>query len=682
MIDKIRNIGIIAHIDAGKTTTSERMLFYTGKTYKKGGVDDGNTVTDWMDQERERGITIISAATTCYWKDHKINLIDTPGHVDFTVEVERSLRVVDGALGIFCSVGGVQPQSETVWRQSERYGIPRIIFINKMDRKGADFTRVVKEIESKLNSRTLIMQLPILKGETLAGIIDLVQNNYIEYNDDGNEKSAVIKEVPPELSARALKYRNRLIERIADEDEDIMHSYIDGKPVSAEKIKSVVRRGVLELKFFPCFAGTSLKDKGTVLLLDAIVDYLPSPADRGDIKGKNPHTGKEETRGVDDAFSGYVFKVYNEAHLGKLLYTRIYSGNLKRGTQVYNCTRDHSEKINKIYEVSANKFFEKDVVEAGEIVAVSGLKNTLTGDTLTGKASRIVFESIDFPEPVIHVSIEPKVKSDQEKVFTTLKKLIEEDPSIKAKIDPETGQILLMGMGELHIQVIAERIKREYNLNIRIGTPEVAYRETLMAEASGEGKFIKQSGGRGHYGHVVIKVEPIAAEEKFIFESTVGGDRIPKEFISAVKQGVLEGMEAGPVLGCPVINVKVTVTDGSYHTVDSNEIAYKIAGSIAFQDACRKAKPVLLEPIMWIEIIVPEEFLGAVLADFNMRQGKVDEIKETDALKIIKGTVPLRNVFGYATNLRSLTQGRGNYIIEPLHYEPAPESEIKRLTGL
>ncbi|MCX8083148.1 MAG: elongation factor G [bacterium] len=683
-IKKTRNIGIIAHIDAGKTTTTERLLFYTGKTYKIGEVDEGTAVMDWMDQEKERGITISAAATTCYWKNHKINIIDTPGHVDFTVEVERALRILDGVIAIFCGVGGVQPQSETVWRQSSKYNIPRLIYINKMDRTGADFFRVIKEIDQKLHSKPLILHLPVFSGDNFQGVIDIVESKSIYYPSE-DERASLKKDIPERLKDEFLNYRNILIEKISEVDEKIMEKYLDGKDITIDELKYAIRKGTLECKFFPVFCGASLRNKGTLLLLDAIVDYLPSPVDRGKIEGINPLNGEQVERmpSEKEKFSMYAFKVYNDPHKGRIVYTRIYSGILKRGHSVYNWTRNLKERIMKIFEVHADRYYEIEEAKAGDIVAVAGLKKSYTGDTISDNESPVLFEKMQFPEPVIYVSIEPKTQSEQDKVYNALLKISEEDPTIKIRVDEETGQTILMGMGELHIEVIAERLKREYKLNIRVGKPEVAYRETITTATTGEGKFIKKGveKEKGHYGHVVLKIEPLQRGEKFVFENLTDESKIPAQFISSIKEGIHEAMECGVLLGVPVVDIKVKLVDGSSHPVDSNEIAYKIAASIAFTEACRKASPVLLEPIMKIELSVPEEFLGEVLADFNMRNGHIEEIRMQSGFRVINGYVPLRTIFGYATTLRSLTQGRGSYIIEPLYYEIVPEIEMKKIIG-
>lgn len=683
-IEKVRNIGIIAHIDAGKTTTTERLLFYTGKTYKIGEVDEGTAVMDWMEQEKERGITIFAAATTCYWKEHKINIIDTPGHVDFTAEVERSLRVLDGAITILCGVGGVQPQSETVWRQSNKYNIPRLIYINKMDRTGADFYKVIKEVEQKLQSNPLVIQLPVFSKDEFLGIVDIVREKTIFYPSE-DERATIEKEIPEDMKEEVEKYRNILIEKIADVDETVMKRYLEGEDVTVSEIKQGIRKGTLECKFFPVLCGASLRNKGTLLLLDAIVDYLPSPTDRGKIAGVNPLNGKTVyvLPTEEEKFSMYAFKIYNEQHKGRLIYTRIYSGKLKRGHSVYNWTKNYKERITKIFEIHADRYYELEEANAGDIVALSGLKQTNTGDTLADKENPILFEKLKFPDPVIYVSVEPKTQSEQNKVFETLLKIAEEDPTVKVRIDEETGQTILMGMGELQIEVITERLKREYRLNIRVGKPEVAYRETITTSATGEGKFIKKGTEkeRGHYGHVVLSVEPLKRGERFAFENCVDESKIPAQFINPIQEGIYEAMECGIILGVPVVDVKVRVIDGSFHPTDSNEVAYKIAASMAFTEACRKATPVLLEPIMKIEISLPEEFLGDVLTDFYLRNGKIEHIDTQSGFKVIDGYVPLRTIFGYATVLRSLTQGRGSYIIEPSYYEIVPETEAKKIKG-
>jgi len=678
-IAKIRNIGIIAHIDAGKTTTTERFLFYTGKTYKIGEVDEGTATMDWMDQEKERGITITSAATTCFWKGYKRNIIDTPGHIDIAVEVERSLRVLDGAIGIFCGVSGVQPQSESVWRQSEKYGVPRIIYINKMDRIGADFFKVIKSIEKKLGTSVIVMQIPIGEGSSFEGIIDILEEKAIYYPGKFETESE-IKEIPDAFVEIVKKYKEEMIEKVAEVDEKIMEKYIKGEEIKKEELKKGIRKTTLARKFFPIFCGSSLKDKGTMFLLDAIVDYLPSPIDRGEIIGQNPISMEiEKILPLEKhPLSLLIFKVYNDIHLGRISYARIYSGVLKQGERIYNWTRKRKEKVLRILEIHANKYTEIKQAKAGDIVGLIGLKESFTGDTLGIENKPIVFEPIIFPEPVVSVAVEPKIKSEQSKVYEKFLTLTEEDPTVKVKTDSETGQIIVSGMGELHIEVLVERLRREHNLQVKLGKPEVAYRETISTFAKGEGKFIKQTGGKGHYGHVIVKIEPLPKGEKFKFVNMLEGEKIPIEFVPAIEEGIKEAIEVG-VFGYPIIDVKVSLIDGSSHSVDSNEVAYRIAATMAFKDAYKKAKPVLLEPIMKIEVTTPEEFLGEVLGDLNARKMKIENVESYGNTKIIKGLIPLRNVFGYTTSLRSLTQGRGSNIIEPLYYEQVPEEELSKI---
>jgi len=680
-LKKIRNIGIIAHIDAGKTTTTERFLYYTGKTYKIGEVDEGTAVMDWMDQEKERGITITAAATTCFWKDHKINIIDTPGHVDFTVEVERSLRVLDGAIGIFCGVGGVQSQSETVWRQSEKYKVPRLIFVNKLDRMGADFFKVIEDIKIKLKSLPLVMNIPVYdKNENFIGLVDVLEEKEVIYK--GNyETEAEVKEVREENLEKLEHYRKVLIEMVAEVDDYLMEKYIEGKEITKSEIKRAVRKGTIENKFFPAFCGSALKNKGTLFLLDGIVNYLPSPIDRRRVYGFSID-GKEEIDRIPDEnqpLSAIVFKVHNDIHLGRVLYTRIYSGKIRKGQRVFNSSRNIKEKLLRILEVHANKYQEKDEGRAGEIVALIGMKKTYTGDTICEASHPIIFEPLEFPEPVIYVAVEPKTRAQQEDVYAALSKITEEDPTIKMKVDTETGQLIIMGMGELHIDVIIERLKRESKLEVKTGKPQVAYRETITASSTGEGKFIKQTGTKGIYGHVILQLEPLERRKRFIFESKVSSDKIPPEFIPAIEEGVKEGMEVGALAGFPVIDIKAIIIDGSFHPTDSDEVAYKIASTIAFRNAYQKALPVLLEPIMKVEITVPEEFLGEIINDLNFRKGKIDNIETHKDLKVIISKIPLRKIFGYTTVLRSLTQGRGSCIIEPLYYERVPEEELNKI---
>ncbi|MCM8808627.1 MAG: elongation factor G [Candidatus Omnitrophica bacterium] len=682
MIEKVRNIGIIAHIDAGKTTTTERFLFYTGKTYKIGDVDEGTAVMDWMDQEKERGITIQAAVTTCFWKGHKINIIDTPGHVDFTVEVERSLRVLDGVIGIFCGVAGVQPQSETVWRQSEKYNVPRIIYVNKMDRIGADFFRVIDDINKKLGSKALILVLPIGSEDKFIGLIDIIEQKVIFYNSE-LETEAEIKEVDGDYKEILEKYRFKLIEELAEIDEEVMEKYLNGDNISKELLKKAIRKGTFECKIFPAFCGSSLKNKGTLLLLDAICDYLPSPLDRGEIKGINPITGRKEERKPipDEKFSGIIFKIYNDIHLGKIFYVRVYSGKIKRGDTVLNSSRSKKEKILKILEIHANKYFNKDEAIAGDIVGIIGLKNTYTGDTISQESNPIIFESINFPEPVIYSVIEPKIKGEYQKVYETIEKMLEEDPTLKVKIDEETGQIILMGMGELHLEVIAERLKREYKLQIRLGKPEVAYRETISLPCEGTGEFLNTVGDKLNYGYVSLKLEPAEKGEKFKFFNLVDRDKLPFEFVSSIEEGIKECLEVG-IYGFPIIDIKVNLIDAKFNPETSTHFGYRVASVIAFKNAYKNGAPIILEPIMRIEILTPEIFLGDVIHDFTTRNGKVTNIEIHGNTGFINGNVPLKKIFGYSTVLRSLTQGRGSFIIEPLYYEPVSDEEFKKIVGI
>ncbi|MCM8822172.1 MAG: elongation factor G [Candidatus Omnitrophica bacterium] len=679
-IENVRNIGIIAHIDAGKTTTTERILYYSGKISRIGDVDEGTTTMDWMDQERERGITITSAATTCYWRGHKINIIDTPGHVDFTAEVERSLRVLDGAIGIFCAVGGVQPQSETVWRQSEKYRIPRIIYINKLDRTGADFNRVVEQVEKRLQARCLVLQMPAGKESEFYGIIDLVENHMIIYPTE-SENDAIIEEIPDEMKQHTLLARNQMIEKLAENDEKIMDMYIGDKKIEPGIIKSAIRRSTLSNKLYPVFCGASLRNKGTKLLLDAIVDYLPSPVDRGDVFGEEPETGQIVARRpvVDEQTCILAFKVVNDIYFGRLLYARIYSGEIAPGIKLVNWTRKRKERVLKIFEVHANKFQEVEKAVAGDIVALVGLKETFTGDTLGVADSPIILEKMKFPEPVLRMKVEPKTKAEAEKVYQVLTKMSEEDPTFRLKIDSETGETIISGMGQLHIEVLIEKMKRQYNLEVRLGKPEVAYKETITQNATGTGKFIKQTGGKGHYGHVVIEIKPAPQDINFIFNSALKGEVIPAEFIPSIEEGIVEAMEVGPLRGYPVVNVEAVLIDGSFHPVDSNDIAFKIAASMAFKDAYAKAYPVLLEPIMKIEVTTPQQYIGEIIADFSMRGGKIEEMLDDGTYKIIKGFVPLRTIFDYPTVIRSLTQGRASYIIEPSFYQKISEEQLKKM---
>ncbi|MCX5693590.1 MAG: elongation factor G [Candidatus Omnitrophica bacterium] len=681
-LDKLRNIGIIAHIDAGKTTTSERVLFYTGKNYKIGEVHDGAATMDWMVQEQERGITITAAATTCKWKDITINLIDTPGHVDFTIEVERSLKVLDGAVVVFCAVGGVQPQSETVWRQADRYGVPRLAFVNKMDRTGADFFGIVKQMHDRLGGNVAAIQIPVGREANFSGIIDLVDKKLIQYKEDlGKEdmgKSFDVKEVPEESMAEFEKYRLILVEKVAEADDLIMEEYLAGKTVTNEQLKAGIRRGCIANKFVPLLCGSSLKNKGVQMVLDAVVDYLPSPIDVPPVKGTNPDSGEFEEVTADDKspFTALCFKVASDPFVGKIYFTRVYSGTLASGTYIYNSTKRLRERVTKIVKMHANHQEVTDSISTGDIAALVGLKDTKTGDTLCMEKNPILIEAMRFPEPVIQQAIEPKSKDAQEKLGMAMHKLEDEDPSFRVTYNQETGQTLIAGMGQLHLEIIVDRILREFNVEATVGAPQVAYRETIRKSVPSVGKFISQSGGRGQYGHCVIEMSPQETPGTGItFEDKIKSGAIPREFIPAVKQGIMGAAKNGVLAGLagyPVTDVKVVLVDGSFHEVDSSELAFKMAGSIAFQEGMKKAHPVLLEPIMDIEVIVPEEFMGQVIGDLSSRRAKIVALGQTLNLRTIRANVPLSEVFNYATVTRSLTQGRASYTMEPSFYSEVP----------
>lgn len=674
-LQKTRNIGIMAHIDAGKTTTTERILFYTGRVHKMGEVHDGAATMDWMVQEQERGITITSAATTCQWRGHCINIIDTPGHVDFTVEVERSLRVLDGAVAIFCAVGGVEPQSETVWRQADKYGVPRIAYVNKMDRVGADFYRVIEMIKKRLGANPVAIQLPIGSEENFQGLVDLVHNKAILYLDDlGKEYKEV--DIPEDMVEIAAKYRDILLENVAETDDELMMKYLEGEELTPEEIKRGIRKATIAVQMIPVLCGSSFKNKGVQPLLDAIVDYLPSPTDIASVQGINPETGEEDCRiaSDDSPFSALAFKIMTDPYVGRLTFFRVYSGTLKAGSHVYNSAKGRRERLGRILRMHANHREEIDEVYAGDIAAAIGLKFTGTGDTLCSENEPIILESMEFPEPVISVAIEPKTKADHDKMTIALQKLGEEDPTFKVNVDEETGQTIISGMGELHLEVIVDRLFREFKVEANVGRPQVAYKETIRQKARGEGKFVRQTGGRGQYGHAVIELEPREPGSGYEFVNSIVGGVIPKEFIPAVDMGVREAMENGILAGYPVIDVRVNLIDGSYHDVDSSEIAFKIAGSMAFHDAAKKAKPVLLEPIMKIEVVVHEEYMGDVIGDINARRGRIEEMEPRGNTQVIHGYVPLAEMFGYATELRSRTQGRGTYTMQFSHYEEVPQN--------
>jgi elongation factor G len=673
-LEKTRNIGIMAHIDAGKTTTTERILYYTGINYKIGEVHEGTATMDWMVQEQERGITITSAATTCHWRDHRVNIIDTPGHVDFTIEVERSLRVLDGAVAVFCSVGGVEPQTETVWRQADKYRVPRIAFVNKMDRLGADFFRVVKMIEDRLGARPVALQLPIGSEEKFAGIIDLVQMKAVIWEDESLGAKFRIEAIPEGMVAQAREYRDKLVEAVADSDETIMEKYLEGKEIGDGELRRAIRSAALAIRIVPVLCGSAFRNKGIQPLLDAVVDYLPSPLDIPPVKGINPHSqaGEERPARDDAPFSALAFKIMTDPFVGTLSFFRVYSGSLSSGASIYNSTKSKRERIGRLLKMHANKREEIKEVYAGDIAAAVGLKTATTGDTLCDEDHPIVLESIDFPDPVISIAIEPKSKADQEKLGLSLQKLATEDPSFRVRTDEETGQTIISGMGELHLEIIVDRLLREFNVGANVGKPQVAYKETIRKTVEQQGKFIRQTGGRGQYGDVWIKLEPLAAGNGFEFVDAIKGGTIPREYIPAVEKGVREATENGPLAGYPMVDVKVTLLDGSYHDVDSSEIAFKIAGSMALKEAARKANPVLLEPIMSVEVVVPEDFMGEVIGDINSRRGKVLGMETRPAAHAIDARVPLAQMFGYATDLRSLTQGRATYTMQFSHYEPVP----------
>ena len=673
-LEKTRNIGIMAHIDAGKTTTTERILYYTGINYKIGEVHEGTATMDWMVQEQERGITITSAATTCFWRDHRVNIIDTPGHVDFTIEVERSLRVLDGAVAVFCSVGGVEPQTETVWRQADKYGVPRLAFVNKMDRVGADFFRVVQMIRDRLGAAPAILQIPIGAEEKFIGIVDLITMKALVWEDESLGAKFHEEPIPEGLKLEADEHRDKLLEAVADCDEAIMEKYLDGKPIGEAELRAAVRKATLALKIVPVLCGSAFRNKGVQPMLDAVVDFLPSPTDIPPVKGINPATqAADERPAKDDApFAALAFKIMTDPYVGTLSFFRVYSGSLTSGASVYNSTRAKRERVGRLLKMHANKREEIKEVYAGDIAAAVGLKTATTGDTLCDENHPIVLESIDFPDPVISIAIEPKSKADQEKLGLSLQKLASEDPSFKVRTDEETGQTIISGMGELHLEIIVDRLLREFNVGANVGKPQVAYKETVRKAVEQQGKFIRQTGGRGQYGDVWIKLEPQAPGAGFEFVDAVKGGSIPREYIPAVEKGIREATDNGALAGYPVVDVKVTLFDGSYHDVDSSEIAFKIAGSMAFKEATRKAGPVLLEPIMSVEVVVPEEFMGDVIGDINSRRGKVLGMDTRPAAHAIDARVPLAQMFGYATDLRSMTQGRATYTMQFSHYEPVP----------
>ena len=674
-LEMTRNIGIMAHIDAGKTTTTERILYYTGVNHKIGETHDGAATMDWMAQEQERGITITSAATTCFWKGHRINIIDTPGHVDFTVEVERSLRVLDGSVTVFCAKGGVEPQSETVWRQAEEYHVPRMAYVNKMDIMGADFYNVVKMMKERLKCNAVPIQLPIGSEDTFRGIIDLIDMKADVYYDDMG-KDMRVEDIPEDMVDIAEEYHNALLEHVAEQDDELMEKYLSGEELTREEIVRTIRKSTIANTMVPVTCGTSYKNKGVQKLLDAIIDYMPAPTDIPAIRGVNPETGEEEDRHAsdDEPFSALAFKIAADPFVGKLCYFRVYSGTLSAGATVYNSVKDSNERIGRILQMHANHRQDIDIVYAGDIAAAIGVKNTTTGDTLCDEKHPVILESMEFPEPVIRVAIEPKTKAGQEKMGIALAKLAEEDPTFKAYTDEETGQTIIAGMGELHLEIIVDRLLREFKVEANVGAPQVAYRETIRRPADQDTKYARQSGGKGQYGHVKIKIEPNEAGKGYEFVNAIVGGAIPKEFIGPIDQGIQGAMQAGVLAGYPVVDVKVTLYDGSYHEVDSSEMAFKIAGSMAFKEAMRKADPVILEPIMKVAVIVPDEYMGDVIGDINARRGQIQGTESRSGTQQIDALVPLSNMFGYATDLRSKTQGRGQYSMEPSHYIDVPKS--------
>ena len=680
-LEKTRNIGIMAHIDAGKTTTTERILFYTGVNYKIGEVHDGAATMDWMEQEQERGITITSAATTCHWKGYRVNIIDTPGHVDFTVEVERSLRVLDGSVAVFSAKDGVQTQSETVWRQADHYHVPRIAFINKMDTVGADFLRAVKTMEDRLHANALAMQLPIGKQDTFTGIIDLLERKAEVYlSDDGTQYE--VREVPEDMKDLVEEYRDKIIEKAAEGDDALMEKYLEGVEPSIEEVKASIRRQTLNCDLFPVFCGSAYKNKGIQMLLDAVLDYLPAPTDVPAVKGTDPKTGEEITRESSDEapMAALAFKIMADPFVGKLAFFRVYSGIMKQGTYILNSTKGKKERVGRILQMHANNRKEIECAYSGDIAAAVGFKDVTTGDSLCDENHPIILEKMEFPEPVISVAVEPKTKADQEKMGTALQRLAEEDPTFKVHTDPETNQTIISGMGELHLDIIVDRMRREFKVECTVGKPQVAYRETIRKTVEAEGKFIRQTGGHGQYGHCWLRLEPMEAGKGFEFANEVVGGVIPKEFINPIQAGVEAAMEDGVVAGYPMVDIKVTVYDGSYHDVDSSEMAFKVAGSMAFKEGAKKADAVLLEPYMSVEVDVPEEYMGDVIGGLNSRRGRIEGMESENGESRIKGFVPLSEMFGYATGLRSATQGRGTFTMTFDHYEEVPKAISQQIT--
>lgn len=681
-IDKIRNIGIMAHIDAGKTTTTERILFYTGKLHRIGEVHDGAATMDWMEQEKERGITITSAATTCFWKDHQINIIDTPGHVDFTVEVERSLRILDGAVALFCAVGGVEPQSETVWRQADKYGVPRIAFINKMDRTGADFYNAVQMMKERLGANAIPVTLPIGEGDLFAGIIDLIDFKCRMFHEENFGQTFDLIDIPQDLLEVANKYRTEMLEAVSDVDDTLLEKYLGGEQISPSEVRDVLRKATIELKIIPVLCGSSFKNKGVQKLLDSVIDFLPCPADFKDIEAHHIGLSDVVKRKISETekFTALAFKIMTDPYVGKLTYFRVYSGTLKAGSYIFNSVSGKKERISRLLQMHANSRSEITEVSAGNIAAAVGLKFTRTGDTLCDEKDPVVLERIVFPEPVIQIAIEPKTKADQDKLSDALVRLADEDPTFRINVDDETGQTLISGMGELHLEILVDRMKREFKVEANVGKPQVAYRETIRETVQAEGKFVKQSGGRGKFGHVWIELGPNEPGKGFEFTNGIVGGVVPKEYIPAVSQGIQQAMRNGIIAGFPVVDIKAKIYDGSYHDVDSDEISFKVAGSMAFQTGARKAKPVLLEPIMSVEVVTPEDYLGDVMGDINSRRGKIEGFTSRKDAQVIKAKVPLSEMFGYATVLRSMTQGRAIYTMQFEHYNEVPKSIAEEIS--
>ena len=682
-LERCRNIGIMAHIDAGKTTTTERILYYTGRTHRLGEVHEGTATMDWMEQEQERGITITSAATTCFWRDIRINIIDTPGHVDFTAEVERSLRVLDGAVAVFDAVHGVQPQSEKVWRQADKYGVPRICFINKIDKMGADFEHAVDTIRKRLSAKPIAVQIPIGQEDKFKGVVDLMSMKAIIWKDETLGAEFYTDEIPAELKKKAEAFHAQLVETVAENDDEILHKFLEGEEITPDELKASLRKSTIALKVFPVVVGTAFKNKGIQPLLDAVVDYLPSPIDLPDTHGIDPENGKAITRKAsdDDPFSALAFKIMADPYVGQLTFIRVYSGQLRSGESVLNARTQKHERIGRLLKMHANKREDIQEILAGDICAVVGLKNVSTGDTICDQKHPIALESIEFAVPVISVAVEPKTKADQEKMGVALNKLAQEDPTFKVHTDPDSGQTIISGMGELHLEIIIDRMMREYKVEANVGKPQVAYRETIRKHSEAEGKYIRQTGGRGQYGHVKIKLDPQEPGKGYEFINDIVGGVVPKEYIKPVDQGIQEALEGGVLAGYPVVDVKVTLFDGSYHEVDSNEMAFKIAGSMAFKEAARRASPVLLEPVMAVEVVTPEEFAGTIMGDLSSRRGRIEGMEHRAGSQVIKSIVPLAEMFGYATHMRSSTQGRAEYSMHFARYEEVPRSVADEIIG-